>query len=135
MFDTAALDATPSVWHEQSVNNNRAVQDFYTRLFGWTTTDVDMGPMGAYTLFRQNNDNLGGIVRMTGPEWDGMPPHWSVYVQVDNVDRRAKKAEEARRQSMRASIRYSAHWPRLHCSRSGRRFVLPLRTESRCTVR
>ncbi|MCE9533826.1 MAG: VOC family protein [Planctomycetes bacterium] len=86
--------ALPAVWNEKHLHPGDDGSDFYTQLLGWTTTDVDMGPMGSYTMFQQTSPNVGGIVRLKGSQWEGLPPHWSVYVQVDNVDARARKAEE-----------------------------------------
>jgi hypothetical protein len=31
---------------------------------------------------------------MTGPEWRGVPPHWMVYVAVDDIDAAARKVVE-----------------------------------------
>jgi uncharacterized protein len=92
MTSTLGHAPTPSIWSETPSQRNET--NFYTQLFGWTTTNVDMGPMGTYAMFQQSSANLGGIVRVESPEWDGLPPHWAVYVQVDNVDDRAHRAEE-----------------------------------------
>jgi predicted enzyme related to lactoylglutathione lyase len=91
----STLGAAPilSIWSE-TPSRRRNETNFYTQLFGWTTTNVDMGPMGTYAMFQQSSPNVGGIVRVESPEWDGLPPHWAVYVQVDNVDARARRAQE-----------------------------------------
>ncbi len=83
----------PFVWNEVNSHHQEEGPSFYSQLLGWSTTDVDMGPMGTYTLFKQN-ENVGGIVRMKSPEWDGIPPHWSVYIHVSDVDVSARKAVE-----------------------------------------
>jgi predicted enzyme related to lactoylglutathione lyase len=83
--------ANPAIWNEAGPG---AGSDFYTRLLGWQATDVDMGPMGSYTMFRQTSANSGGIVRMRGPDWDGLPPRWSVYIEVGDVDAGARRAVE-----------------------------------------
>jgi predicted enzyme related to lactoylglutathione lyase len=93
MAFTVKTAPSPSIWNENQPTRP-GESSFYTQLFGWTTTNVDMGPMGTYAMFQQSSPNVGGIVRVQSPEWDGLPPHWSVYVQVDNVDARALKAEE-----------------------------------------
>lgn len=90
---TMTSAALPSIWNENHTPRS-GEPGFYDQLFGWTTTNVDMGPMGTYAMFQQSSPNLGCIVRVKSPEWDGLPPHWAVYVQVDNVDTRAQKAEE-----------------------------------------
>lgn len=90
---TATLSAPP-IWNETRPGQPAGEPSFYTKLFGWKSTDVDMGPMGRYAMFEQNSPNVGGIVRVKSPEWDGLPPHWAIYVQVDNVDTRAEKATQ-----------------------------------------
>src|SRR3954469_5288297 len=84
----------PSIWNEVNPHHTPNATGFYTQLLGWKTTDVDMGPMGSYTMFQQSNANVGGIVRMKSPGWEGLPPHWAVYVQVPDVDDSARRAEE-----------------------------------------
>lgn len=86
--------SAPAVWNETIPGDAQNATSFYTQLLGWKTTDVDMGPMGRYTMFEQTNANVGGIVRLKSPGWDGLPPHWAVYVQVPDVDASARRAEE-----------------------------------------
>ena len=85
---------SPLVWHEANARDGGRAKDFYSRLLGWDTTDLDMGPGGTYTFFRQNGDATGGIVRMKGSPWEGQPPHWSVYVHVPDVDECAPRAAD-----------------------------------------
>src|SRR4051794_1837513 len=85
----------PTVWAETAPSRLGREPSFYTELFGWTATDVDMGPMGSYAMFEQRTSpNVGNIVRVKSGAWEGLPPQWAVYVQVDNVDARAEKAQE-----------------------------------------
>ncbi len=51
-----------------------------------------MGDM-TYTVLKAGETEAGGIMPI--PEQaQGTPPHWGVYVTVDDVDATAKKAEE-----------------------------------------
>jgi hypothetical protein len=85
---------SPTVWSE-STSPSRAEPGFYSELFGWRSTNVDMGPMGTYAMFEQPPaTNVGNIVRVNAGGWEGLPPQWAVYVQVENVDDRAQKASE-----------------------------------------
>jgi uncharacterized protein len=94
MFDTRARPR-PTIWSETDAAPAGGKPSFYTQMFGWTTTQVDMGPMGSYAMFQQQTSpHIGGIVRVNSPEPNGLPPYWSVYVEVDNVDARARRAEE-----------------------------------------
>lgn len=61
---------------------------FYTKLFGWATEELNMGM--PYTLARVGGTPVAGMMDMMGP---GIPPNWSFYVTVDDVDACAAKAE------------------------------------------
>ena len=38
------------IWHELVTPEPKAALGFYGELLNWTTTEMDMGPMGTYTL-------------------------------------------------------------------------------------
>lgn len=80
-------------WHEINVPNAKQAQDFYQKLFGWTTRPVDMGGF-TYHILKSGEREFGGIMQMSGPEWQGVPPHWMVYVAVNDVDAAAKKVSD-----------------------------------------
>lgn len=48
-----------------------------------------MGPGRTYTLIRHGGKDNGGMMGMDGSEWKGIPPHWMIYVAVDDVDKTA----------------------------------------------
>ncbi len=37
---------------------------------------------------------MGGMLPMRGDQWQGVPPHWMIYVTVADCDERAKHAAE-----------------------------------------
>lgn len=76
-------------WHELASPDPDASTEFYGKLLGWTKRTQDMGgTTGVYTLFQRPGaeDDHGGVVKMHGPEWEGVPPHWLIYIAVDDVD-------------------------------------------------
>jgi len=79
-------------WFELTTSDVDAAKSFYAKLFGWDTEDMSMGDMN-YTVVKVGNEGLGGITAVP-PQAEGTPPHWGVYVTVDDVDARAAKAEE-----------------------------------------
>ena len=79
-------------WCELMTTDVEAAKEFYSRLFGWTTEPYPMGDM-TYTVVKVGHESVGGIMK-TPPQASGAPPHWGVYVTVDDVDATAKKAEE-----------------------------------------
>ena len=78
-------------WNELMTGNVDGARDFYTKLFGWTYEEKDMGPAGTYTIFKQGEQPTCGC--MTLPQ-EGIPPHWMSYVNVDDVDASTNKAKE-----------------------------------------
>jgi predicted enzyme related to lactoylglutathione lyase len=77
------------VWRELMSTNVKASTKFYTELFGWKASEMDIGPMGKYTLFNAGDTGVGGM--MQAPE--GVPSHWTPYVGVDSVDDTLEKAK------------------------------------------
>ena len=76
------------IWHEIYSGDPAASEKFYTDLLGWGTKKLDMGPGQSYTMFTQSGNDLGGFM----PVQDGQPPHWLVYMGVEDVDATAAKA-------------------------------------------
>lgn len=69
------------VWREMMTPDLDKTTAFYTELFGWTTRDVDMGPMGVYRLFSAGETQIAGSVQMPNG-----PYGWMQYVSVPDVD-------------------------------------------------
>ena len=79
-------------WFELMTTDVEGAKTFYTRLFGWETEDMPMENL-SYTITKIGDEGVGGIMPLP-TETEGAPPHWGVYVTVDDVDATAKKAEE-----------------------------------------
>ena len=79
-------------WCELMTTDVEAAKKFYTELLGWTSEDMSMEGM-TYTVVKTADEGIGGIMAMP-PQAQGIPPHWGVYITVDDVDAVAKKAEE-----------------------------------------
>jgi len=78
-------------WMELGTSDQAAAKKFYSSLFGWTPNDMPMAPGSTYTIFRlQDRDCAAGY---TLSEYDhGAPPHWNLYIAVENADAAAAKA-------------------------------------------
>jgi predicted enzyme related to lactoylglutathione lyase len=81
------------VWHELATTDTGRARDFYSQLFGWKSSEVEMGPGFTYTTFKHGGKDAAGMFTMAGPDWEGKPPHWMVYIGVDDVDAMASKAQ------------------------------------------
>jgi predicted enzyme related to lactoylglutathione lyase len=82
-------------WYELMTSDTGAAADFYAKVVGWTPQSMASGdnPM-PYTVFNTAEGGVAGLMQ-TPPEAGGMPPAWTGYVSVDDVDAYAKKFEAA----------------------------------------
>lgn len=76
------------IWNELLTDAPERVKGFYGEVFGWTTREQDMGPIGTYTLFQSEGKDVGGMMKRP-PE---IPVNfWMFYVAVPDVDAALKK--------------------------------------------
>jgi predicted enzyme related to lactoylglutathione lyase len=80
-------------WNELMTTDPEKAKAFYTALLGWTLEEAPMGHTD-YALVKAGGRPMGGIMGIPPQAPAGMPPHWGVYVTVDDVDASAKKAAE-----------------------------------------
>jgi len=78
-------------WIELATTDQPAANTFYTSLFGWEANDNPMGPDEFYTMFKLHGRDAGAAYTMRKDQ-QGMPPHWGVYISVDNADDSAARA-------------------------------------------
>ena len=74
------------MWNELLTKDPEGAVAFYTSVLGWSAEEMDMGPGGTYTILKTGGENVGGIMKMDGVQFDGVPPHWMSYVSVTDVD-------------------------------------------------
>jgi uncharacterized protein len=77
-------------WNELITADPAAVA-FYTAVLGLTTSTMDMGEGGVYTLFEAGGQQVGGSM---APPMPGIPNHWQVYFAVADADATAARAAE-----------------------------------------
>jgi predicted enzyme related to lactoylglutathione lyase len=83
------------VWYELMTSDLGAAEAFYKSVIGWTAKDAGMPGM-AYTLMSAGPAQVAGL--MTIPEEarkGGMPPNWTGYLAVPDVDAAAKAVAKA----------------------------------------
>ena len=81
--------ANPFCHVELASTDIAKAKTFYTTLFGWKTTDNDMGGSMIYTTFKPTDDSPGG--GMMQQPMPGAPSAWLPYVLVDDVNAANKK--------------------------------------------
>ena len=79
-------------WNELGTNDTKKAQDFYTTVFGWGT-QVFSGAFD-YTLFKNGDQDVGGMYKIQPEIMGPLPPNWMVYFAVADCDATVQKAAE-----------------------------------------
>jgi uncharacterized protein len=81
-------------WAELMTRDVEAARAFYGAVLGWTSEDFPMGE-GTYTVWKVGDTNAGGSMHL-GPDQfpAAMPPHWTIYFEVDDCQAIADRAVE-----------------------------------------
>lgn len=82
------------VWYELMTTDTAAARSFYGDVVGWGTQDSSVPEM-EYTLFTAGGAPVGGL--MAVPEEAkqmGVPPNWTGYISVEDVDAAAARVTE-----------------------------------------
>lgn len=82
-------------WVDLATTDTAAAKAFYTQLFGWNANDVPTGESGTYTMLQKNGKAACALYAMDeAMRSRGVPPHWTSYVSVTDVDCTAGKVAE-----------------------------------------
>lgn len=78
------------IWRELMSQDLDKTKAFYGGLCGWSFDAMDMGPMGTYTIVKNGEKGIGGVMQLTAdkvkPDGTPVPTHWASYVEVKDVD-------------------------------------------------
>jgi predicted enzyme related to lactoylglutathione lyase len=80
-------------WHELYAGELDPAFAFYSEMFGWKKDEaMDMGPMGTYLLFSNQDGQVGGMMKKP----DQIPrPGWLYYTQVGDIDAATARVKAA----------------------------------------
>jgi predicted enzyme related to lactoylglutathione lyase len=82
---------TPT-WNECVTPDVKAAAAFYAEVLGMGSEEMDMGEAGTYTvLTNAQGKQVGGAMN---PPMEGIPPHWNIYFNVEDVDAGVTRVEE-----------------------------------------
>ena len=81
-------------WTDLNTSDLDAAINLYKELFGWDVAKEDLPDGSVYTLFRLRGKDVAAA-SLLRPDQKGVPPHWNVYVTVDDAEQTAKQAEAA----------------------------------------
>lgn len=90
-----AIDRHPAgnfCWLELATSDQNAAKAFYGSLFGWSASDSPYGPGAVYTRFQLNHRTAAAAFTIR-PE-EPVPPHWQLYIAVDDADATVRRAQE-----------------------------------------
>jgi predicted enzyme related to lactoylglutathione lyase len=92
---TSYANGVPS-WVDLATPDLGAAKEFYATLFGWDYDDQPTDGPGDYTMARRNGQNAAGMMPLSDEmAASGMPPVWSVYVSVDDIEATLARVEPA----------------------------------------
>ncbi len=83
-------DPGAMTWHELLTTNSGDAIEFYTTLLGLERGGT-MAPMD-YTLLRSEGTDVLGVMQIT-PDMGEVPPNWSIYFAVKDVDAAVTQAQ------------------------------------------
>lgn len=78
-------------WCELSTRDVSASEAFYKTVFGWGAKNHE-GPM-PYTEFTLGGESIAGMMAMPDTMPAEVPPHWRIYIEVDDVEATVAKAK------------------------------------------
>lgn len=82
-------------WNELATNDVAKSIAFYEELCAWKSVTEQMGETSYTSFTTKEGRPAGGMLEMTdSPQWEGVPPHWSVYFAVGDCDEAVKRAKE-----------------------------------------
>jgi predicted enzyme related to lactoylglutathione lyase len=93
----------PISWIDLTVDEAERVRDFYAAVAGWRPQAVDMGGYDDYNLCAGDGTPVAGICHARG-ENEGLPPHWLIYITVDDLDEAVAACEAHGGRVVRAPV-------------------------------
>ncbi|MDS7596445.1 VOC family protein [Agrobacterium tumefaciens] len=82
------------IWVELMTPDTPAAGRFYSHVIGWGLKDYGSPDMD-YTIFEADGVGIGGMMALTETfAAEGIPPNWTAYVAVDDVDASARQFSE-----------------------------------------
>jgi predicted enzyme related to lactoylglutathione lyase len=92
---TSYANGVPN-WVDLATPDLAGAKEFYAALFGWEYDDQPTDGPGEYTMARRNDQNAAGMMPLTTEmAATGMPPVWSTYVSVDDIEATLARVEPA----------------------------------------
>ena len=81
-------------WFEVYSPNVASAVSFYQDVFGWGTESMPMGEGQEYIMLSGNTGPFSGIMDLTTPGMEHIPPHWGLYFHTPNCQATIDKVAE-----------------------------------------
>lgn len=82
-------------WIDLQTTDQEAAKAFYGGLFGWELDDEPLPMGGHYTMASLDGGAVAGIGTQPPGTPEGMPPYWTTYFWVDDLDEVVGKVADA----------------------------------------
>lgn len=73
-------------WSELASTDVEGSKAFFAAQAGWTFDGMEM-PNGMYWVAMKDGKPVAGIMSVDSIPADGVPPHWTTYIAVDDIDK------------------------------------------------
>lgn len=95
MSEKCKSDMTPGRfgWNELNTPNVESAKKFYGEVFGWESHTEQMAPGMDYTIFKQGDHMVAGLV--SPPSAENAPPYWATYINSADIAADVTKAKAA----------------------------------------
>ena len=88
-------------WNELMTRDVAAARNYYENVAGWSFSTMPMEE-GDYHIAKIGETMIAGMMDMsTMPGMENLPPHWFMYVAVDDVDASVTQTRDLDGQIMR----------------------------------
>ncbi len=82
------------IWNELVTGDQQTCGKFYSELFGWEQTVADAGPLGIYTLFKQDGQDVAGMMNPGTDLTKDRGSSWYPYIEVVDAAATAQQTKE-----------------------------------------
>jgi predicted enzyme related to lactoylglutathione lyase len=91
MGERTSYPAGTFSWSDLQTDDLDRAKSFYADLFGWSYDDIPIGEGAVYSMAKVQGKSVAGLGERQN---ESIPPHWNVYVTVDDADAVAARAGE-----------------------------------------
>ena len=82
-------------WSELLTRDTGKARAYFAEIAGWQVNEVPMAPdQPPYLLCEAHGRPVAGIMDMNRPEFEGMPPNWTTFIHIDDVDQACARTIE-----------------------------------------